>query len=174
MKSIALIGFMGSGKSTVGPLLAAKQDRPFFDLDSIAEQLAGQSVSEVFSGAGEAGWRLWESRALAVVVEKAPPFVLACGGGVILDSRNRDILRQRFLTIYLEASEEALLKRLRRNKGRPLLAVDELEAAVATLLKERRALYKSAAHLIIKTDRKKPIEVAEEAQRAVAGLAGAS
>ncbi|MDP1809055.1 MAG: shikimate kinase [Actinomycetota bacterium] len=173
MKSIALIGFMGSGKSTVGPLLARRQGRPFFDLDSIAERLSGKTVSEVFSGEGESGWRLWESRALAEVVEEELPFVLACGGGVVLDAKNRDILRQRFLTIYLDVSEAVLIERLRRNKGRPLLAVAEPEAAIAALLKARRALYEAAAHLIIETDLKNPTEVADEAQTAVAKLTGA-
>ena len=173
MKSIALVGFMGSGKSTVGPLLAERQGRPFLDLDSIAERLAGKTVSEVFSGEGESGWRLWESRALAEAVGTGVPSVLACGGGVVLDSKNRDILRQSFLTIYLETSEAVLIERLRGNSGRPLLAVGEPEAAIAELLKGRRALYEAAAHLIITTDLKNPTEVADEVEAAVAKLTGA-
>lgn len=171
-KSIALIGFMGSGKSTVGPLLAQKQDRPFFDLDTIAERLAGKAVSEVFFSDGESGWRLWESRALAAVVEEKPSCVLACGGGVILDAENRDILRHSFLTIYLQTSKAVLIERLSRDKGRPLLEVAEPETAIAVLLKERRALYEAAAHLIIKTDLKNPTEVADEAGAAAAKLTG--
>lgn len=172
MKSIALIGFMGSGKSTVGPLLAQRQDRPFFDLDTIAERLAGKTVSEVFSGESESGWRLWESRALAAVVDEESPCVLACGGGVILDANNRDILRQSFLTIYLETSEAVLIERLRRGNRRPLLMVADPEAAIVALLKARRSLYEAAAHLIVKTDHKEAVEVADEAQAAVAKLTG--
>ena len=172
MKSIALIGFMGSGKSTVGPLLAQRQDRPFFDLDAMAEQLAGKTVGEIFSAEGESGWRLWESRAFAAVVEQESPCVLACGGGVILGSENREILRQSFLTIYLETSEAALIERLRRNKGRPLLEVAEPETAIAALLKARRALYEAAAHLIVRTDLKNPKEVAIEVAAAAAKLTG--
>ena len=163
---------MGSGKSTVGPLLAQRQDRPFFDLDTMAEQLAGKTVAEIFSGEGESGWRLWESRAFAAVVEQESPCVLACGGGVILGRENREILRQSFLTIYLETSEAALIERLRRNNGRPLLDVAEPEAAIAALLKERRPRYEAAAHLIIKTDLKSPAEVADEAAEAAAKLTG--
>jgi len=171
MKSIALIGFMGSGKSTVGPLLADRLDQAFLDLDSLTERLAGKSVSEVFSGEGESGWRQWESRALKQAAE-GKDLVLSCGGGIILDSANRNILRQCFFTLYLDTSEAVLVERLRWKRGRPLLDVNHPEAAIAQLLEERRTLYEAAAHLIVKTDLKKPQEVADEAGAAIVKLMG--
>ena len=171
MKSIALIGFMGSGKSTVGPLVADRIGLPWLDLDSAVEKSAGMTVSEVFSTEGEAGWRRRESLALKQAVEGGP-VVLACGGGIILSADNRDVLRHDFLTIYLEASETVLISRLRRGKGRPLLEAADREAAIGRLLEERRSLYESVAHIIIDTDTKQAKEVADEAAALAERLEG--
>ncbi len=171
MKSIALIGFMGSGKSTVGPILAERVELAWLDLDTAAEKLAGSTVSEVFEREGEAGWRRWESLALSQAAA-GDPLVLACGGGIVLAETNRDLLRQSFLTIYLETSESVLIGRLRRGRGRPLLEADEPEKAVARLLEERRSLYEGTAHLIISTDGKSAPAVAGEAAAAIERLEG--
>lgn len=166
MKSIALIGFMGCGKSTVGPLLAERLDLPFFDLDSLAENLADMTVSQVFSLEGESGWRQWERRALTGIAE-SDALVLACGGGVILDAANRDVLKEHFLTIYLDTPVEELVARLRRTKDRPLLDVADPKKTIAGLLKERRPLYKTVADLVVDTGRKTPQEVVIETAAAI-------
>lgn len=162
MKGIALIGFMGSGKSTVGPILAEELELAFVDLDDVAAGLASATVGEIFAADGEAGWRRWESLALRKVVERNP-VVLACGGGVVLKPENRDTLRREFLTIYLKTSEAVLVGRLKNASGRPLLEVADQEQAVARLLEERRDIYEASAHAILSTDGKKPRTVAAEA-----------
>ncbi len=163
MKSIALIGFMGSGKSTVGSLLAKIAGLDFFDLDEVTTELAGADVADIFSNQGEEAWRTWESRALKQVVEIRERVVLACGGGIILKPENREILRSQFLTIYLKTSVEVLIERLRHRKNRPLLDVADPKAAVARLYDERWEIYEAVPHAIIRTDEKNPKAIAKEA-----------
>ncbi len=163
MKSIALIGFMGSGKSTIGSLLAKNAGVEFFDLDEVTMMLAGADVADIFSNQGEEAWRTWESQALKQVVEIDERVILACGGGIILKSENREILRSQFLTIYLKTSVEVLMERLRHRRNRPLLNVADPKAAVARLFGERRELYESVPHAIIVTDEKSPKDTAKEA-----------
>lgn len=166
MKNIALIGFMGSGKSTIGPLLSDLLGRRFVDLDSEAEELAGARVAEIFERHGEAQWRRLESTALASAA-LLDRIVLACGGGTILSPENRESLRKDFLTIYLQAGAETLFERARDTRERPLLNVPDPQAAVVKLFGERRELYESVAHIIISTDNRTAADVAAEAAAAV-------
>ena len=161
MNGIALIGFMGSGKSTIGPKVAETVKLPFLDLDETVVKLAGADVAHIFTCEGEAGWRLWESKALQQAA-KEKPVVLACGGGVILSPENRTILERKFLTVYLKTSLEVMVERLRHQTGRPLLDVDDPETAIAKLYTERRDIYESVAHVIVTTDGKRPEVVAKE------------
>jgi shikimate kinase len=162
MKSIALIGFMGSGKSTVGPLLAQKIGLEFIDLDTAAAEAAGMSISDIFAGEGESGWRRRESAAL-LGVAKLAPLVVACGGGIILTPENITLLKRYFLTVYLKASEEALIKRLSRSVGRPLLDLPDPAAEIKRLFRARADAYESAADLTISADAGQPDEVADRA-----------
>ena len=162
---------MGSGKTTVGPLLAAAVGLAFVDLDTVAEELAGATVAQIFASEGESGWRLRESRALESVLERNP-LVLACGGGIILNRRNREILRDRFLTVYLDASEETLFERLRHQAGRPLLEAADPKEAISRLYIARRPVYEDVAHITIPTDDKRPKEIADEAAAAYRKLLG--
>ena len=167
MKSIALIGFMGSGKSTIGSRLAKLTGLDFLDLDEVTMELAGADVADIFSNQGEEAWRAWECQALKQIAAVKESVVLACGGGVILRDENREILRSQFLTIYLKTSVEALLERLRHRKNRPLLDVADPKAAIARLFEERREIYEAVPHVVIVTDGKRPQDVAQEALEAV-------
>ncbi|MCK4267836.1 MAG: shikimate kinase [Actinomycetia bacterium] len=162
MKSIAMIGFMGSGKSTIGSLLARTARLSFIDLDDIAMELAEADVADVFANQGEDVWRDWEHQALEGMADIGEQIILACGGGIIIKPENRRILEVEFLTIYLKTSQEVLVERLRNPQDRPLLDVPDPEAAIAKLFEERRELYEETAHTVVITDKKTPKEIVDE------------
>ena len=121
--AIALAGFMGSGKSTVGREIARHLGRQFIDLDRAIERLAGQAISRIFEESGEDGFRDWEHAALREQAECSPgtrDIVLALGGGTYAFERNRDLLRSFAVTIWLDSDPETLWERVRDASHRPL------------------------------------------------------
>ena len=126
------IGLPGSGKSTVGRLLAGRLDIPFADVDHAIQDRAGMSVSELFSQRGEAAFRELESEVLQSLIA-AGPSVIATGGGTVLKPENRSLLKERTLAVYLEASLPELWRRVRRSSRRPLLQVADPQAKLAEL-----------------------------------------
>ncbi len=168
---ISLIGFMGSGKSSVGKLLACLyRDRPdnFCDLDIRIEEVAGKRIPDIFREEGEEGFRQRETACLEELFRQEEPrggtFILSLGGGSPL--RNSTLIRAHSRCVYLKASAETLAENLRCSATkRPLLATTEgqsQEERIAGLLAEREAIYEATAHCIIDTDGKTPAEVAEE------------
>jgi len=157
---IALIGFMGTGKSTVGPLLAARLGYDFFDLDVLVAARAGLSIPEIFAREGEPAFRRRE-REMLLAVSGRPGQILATGGGVVLDPANVAALRAGGLVVWLNASLSAILSRVGRGGGRPLLAEPEPSVAVARLLAEREHLYRGAADLTVDTTGLPAVEVAD-------------
>lgn len=146
---------MGTGKSTIGRLLAAQLDRPFLDVDSQIESQAGQTVTGLFATLGEKGFRSLEREVLASVLASPEPAVVACGGGAVLDRDNRALLRESGLVVWLRAQPTELARRLEASAiaGRPLLAGSEPPAqALGRLEGERRAAYRETAHLTFRTD----------------------
>ncbi len=160
-KRIFLVGFMGAGKSTVGRILADKLEVSFLDLDSIIERKSGRSIESIFSEKGEEYFRKIESEALTEVGQRGSGFVISTGGGVILEKKNRDFMRQNGITIYLKADIGKILERISGDTTRPLLNVDEPRAKAEKLLKERSHLYEESDY-IINTDRLTPHEVASK------------
>ncbi len=152
---------MGSGKTTVGPLLAELLGVPFVDLDEVAVERAGMSVDEVFAAEGEAGWR---HRERDVLVELAAdrPLVLGCGGGVVLSQENRRTLRERYTTVYLSASTDTLTERLAGATDRPLLDVPEPKKQIERLSAQRLCVYEVVADITVATDGQTPNEIAIE------------
>ena len=147
---IALVGFMGCGKSAVGRRLARKLGREWVDSDSLIERKEGLSVPALFKERGEAVFRELEAGVLAAL-SKRERIVLSCGGGVILSDENRRILREKFFTIWLRVGAEAALSRVEPG-SRPLLDCDN-PAQVAQLLLERRLpLYAEVARLSVDTE----------------------
>lgn len=147
---VAVVGFMGSGKSQAGKVLASSLGYPFRDLDEVISTREGLSIPDIFSRYGEVGFRAAETSCLRLQAEEGGDMVLACGGGVVLSEENRRLLRARFLTIWIDVPAEALVKRLLQNPGqRPLLPSGEKEMRdrIISLLEERRALYGEAARL---------------------------
>jgi len=158
---IALIGFMGTGKTVVGRLLAAMTGKEFLELDAIIEEKAGRSIPEIFRTEGEVGFREREIEAVKAIAGRKNA-VIACGGGVVLNKINIDRLRQECAVVCLTASLEAILKRTAGDGGgRPLLAVADRVRQVKELLAFRRPFYQRSADITVNTSRLKPEKVAD-------------
>ena len=161
MNNVVLVGFMGSGKSTVGPHLARRLERPFVDLDDLIEADAGRSVAEIFSSEGEAGFRERESRCLRRALEQDAS-VVAVGGGAPMQDENWDRIRHGNRVVALVAEPDELARRLNGSTDRPLLRPGA-PSVIASLLPLRLSRYLEA-DLVVKTDGLDPVEVAEHVQ----------
>jgi len=119
-RTIALIGLMGVGKSTVGRRLARRLGLPFADGDTEIEEAAGMTVSDIFSLYGEEEFRAGEARVMKRLVE-GPPMVLATGGGAVMNPETRALLKAKALTVWMRADLQVVAERVRRRDTRPLL-----------------------------------------------------
>lgn len=148
MKPIFLIGFMGSGKTTFGKLLAKTLNLRFIDADTFIEQQAGRSIPTIFQEVGEDGFRQMEKEALQALAAMQD-VVVATGGGMPCFFDNLQVMKDAGLTIYLEVSVTELANRLQgTGQQRPLLkdkSFDELKEYVATALDKRRSYYEAAS-----------------------------
>lgn len=164
MKHIFLYGPPGSGKSTVGKVLARNLALPFVDLDAEIEQEAGRSIPQIMAEDGEPAFRERESAALERVAG-GQPAVIALGGGALLRERNRACAEANGDVVFLQADLETLLTRLRVDKNqRPLLAGD-LETRLAGLLERRAEHYASFALRVANTSQDNPEETAAQIQQ---------
>ena len=157
---VTLTGFMGSGKTTVGKVLADFLGCPFLDLDELIVQKAGKSIPDIFAQDGEAAFRQLEAKILRQQVEKyaESTVVLALGGGAVLAPASAALLHEKTVCIYLRATLDTLLGRLvGETAGRPLA-----DASLADRLASREPIYEETAHVIIDTDGLSPDEVADE------------
>jgi shikimate kinase len=159
MKSIYLIGFMGSGKTTIGKALSLSLNLPVMDSDEEVSRQTGKTIMEIFDGEGEVGFRLLEAKCLRnLPVENS---IITTGGGVVLREENRKWMRENGIVVLLDASPEEILKRLDGDKTRPLLLGDK-ETKVTKILAERLSLYVDTANLIIETTGKSVEAIVEE------------
>ncbi|MFC2122625.1 shikimate kinase [Bacteroidota bacterium] len=149
--NIALIGFMGTGKTVAGRVLAAKLHKQFVEMDSLIEKKAGKSITDIFQQDGEVAFREMEIET-AKEVASGKNLVIACGGGIILNKINVDRLRQGAVVILLTASPDIILRRTSGDDvKRPLLAVPDPALAIRELLKFRELCYERAADVAIDT-----------------------
>lgn len=147
---LVLIGMPGSGKSTIGRLTARIMAVPFIDLDQHIEEKIGCSIAEFFAYEGEARFRDIESQALSEV-SHTQPCVLSTGGGTVLRLANRQWLKERGEVVYLYATPAQLLPRLRLDKRRPLLQVNNPMQRLTELYEARNGLYRQTAHHVVET-----------------------
>ena len=148
--SIYLVGMMGSGKSTIGKVLSRMLQMPFVDLDHQIESKCGVKIPVIFEIEGEEGFRKRESQVLEDIT-KQPGIVMATGGGAILHSRNRTLLSERGIVVYLKASVDELYRRTSRDRNRPLLATKDPKGRLRELLEQREALYDEVADIVMET-----------------------
>jgi shikimate kinase len=140
--NLLLVGFMGTGKSTLGRLLARRWERPFLDTDELVERLAGKSIAEIFAQDGEPAFRALERR---VIEEQLPASgaVIACGGGLVVPEGMAPLVSSRGIVITLFASPESILRRTGNRSHRPLLEGEDPEARIRELLASREKAYLS-------------------------------
>jgi shikimate dehydrogenase len=158
--NIALIGFMGTGKSAVGRLVSEKLKLPFIDVDSEIEKRNNVTIEEIFGKYGEEAFRKMEASEIERVAG-LPGRVIACGGGAVLHKSNMNYLRKHCIIIWLWANIDTIIKRTGDNGARPLLKVKDKRSEGERMLTFRKPYYAEASDLFISTDYKKPEEIAE-------------
>ncbi len=157
---LVLVGMMGSGKTTVGRLVAARLAVEFADCDEQIELRTGRRVKELFADRGEPAFRREESEVLASLLEAGGPGVIAAGGGAVLDEANRSRMRRDAKVAWLRTTVGTLTDRVGTGEGRPLLA-GSAAARLAEIGLTRAQLYESVADFVVDTDDLSPDAVAD-------------
>lgn len=157
-RNIILVGFMGTGKSTIGRLLSRSLRYPLVDTDQHIESQQEESISDLFSTYGEGFFRELETTCLQDLMSKNH-HVISTGGGIVTTAKNRPLLRELGYVVWLRTSPEEILLRTSKNKNRPLLNVPDPLPVITKLLDERIPLYQEAAHLSIETDHLRADEI---------------
>jgi shikimate kinase len=166
-RSIVLIGFMGTGKSSVGRRLARLQRWPRFDTDAIVARELGMPIMEIFTVLGEERFREEESTLLEKL-DATRPSIIVTGGGTVLRPRNIARLRELGTVVCLTANLTTLRKRLARRSNRPVLQTENPAETIELLLREREPSYRSAADLTIDTSSLNHDEVAASIRQSLA------
>ena len=151
-ENIVIIGFMGSGKSTVGRALHQRLGYPLVDMDQVIEQRAGKSIAEIFATDGEPAFRDMETVLLKELIDPAAPRrVISTGGGIVGRAENRTLLKNLGYVVWLHAPAAVILARTNKSPSRPLLHTADPAAKIQTLMAEREPLYQETAHLKLDT-----------------------
>jgi shikimate kinase len=161
MSQIYLIGFMGTGKSTVARELSARLKRPLLDTDEEIVKTAGISISDYFAKYGEAAFRNLEHQVLEQISAGADA-VISCGGGVALRQDNVACMKHHGTIFLLTATPETILARVRHDTKRPLLQGKKNVRDIGALMEQRVPFYQQAADHQVATDRGTPQEIANE------------
>ena len=154
-KNIVFVGPMGSGKTTVGRRLADEMSQDFFDTDHAIIDKTGVSIDHIFDIEGEEGFRARESKILENLCQMSN-IILATGGGIVILPKNRKILKNAGLVVYLSSSVDQLLRRTAKSKTRPLLEnSNDRRKTIAELVESRDLYYREVASVVIDTTGKK-------------------
>jgi shikimate kinase len=157
---IALVGFMASGKSTIGKRLARKLKCAFFDTDDLVVQQHGP-ISDIFYNEGEVAFRNYEHDALAHVVDEGDPGVIACGGGALSFEPSAKLLKKRTYRVFIKVTPELVLERLRNSRSvRPLLGPTPSLTRIKTLYTKRMPQY-AHADVVVEADGLSTAQVVE-------------
>lgn len=152
MKNIVLIGFMGSGKTTMGIKLSYKYRMPVEDTDKLIERAEGRTISEIFATKGEAYFRQAETKLLESLLEKKEEKIYSVGGGTPVKPENRTLLKQLGTVVYLRVKPEIVYERLKCDTSRPLLQCADPLSRIRELMGQRESAYEACADLIVDTD----------------------
>jgi shikimate kinase len=164
---VLLVGMMGSGKTTVGRLLAERLGWPHLDSDEMIEAATGRSVPDILRTDGEAAFRAEESKVLAQAVTSDDPAVVSVAGGAVLAAENRSRLKAAGPVVWLRAEVATLAERVGDGRGRPLLE-DDRKGALQRLYAERRPLYAEVADVVVDVDGVPAAEVVDRIREALA------
>lgn len=148
-RTIALVGLMGVGKSSVGRRLAHALDLPFKDADHEIEAAAGRSIPDIFAEMGEPAFREGERRVIARLLED-PPHVLATGGGAFMNDETRRLIKERAISVWLKADLDILARRVSRKDTRPLVSGKDPLAVLTELAEKRYPVY-ALADVVVET-----------------------
>lgn len=159
--NIVLIGFMGTGKSTVSELLKRRFAMEVVEMDQIIEERQGMSISDIFATYGEEYFRDLETN-LLIEMQSQKNMVISCGGGVPMRERNVVEMKKNGRVVLLTAKPETILNRVKNNHDRPLLEGNKNVDFIADLMEKRREKYQTAADIVIETDGKSGMEICEE------------
>lgn len=148
--NLILVGMMGSGKTTMGRVLARHLGKEFVDSDEEIIRRTGVTVPHIFDVEGEAGFRQREAAAIRELAGRNN-IVLATGGGAVLDGDNRAVLKQSGIVIYLKASTHDLWQRTRHDRNRPLLQTENPYARLVELFQQRDPLYRQVSDIVVQS-----------------------
>ncbi len=146
--NLYLVGFMGTGKTTVGRGVAARLGFEFLDSDHEIERLRGKTVSEIFAGEGEPAFRRYE-REFIEHGHPATSQIVACGGGLIVQEGMLELVRTKGILVCLHASVETILRRTAQSRARPLLEVEDPAERIRTLFAQREPIYQRSGTMIL-------------------------
>ncbi len=149
-ENIVLVGFMGSGKSSIGRQLARRLGFQFLDTDQLIVERTRKEISQIFAEQGEAAFRDLETATLHSIAH-LNRCVIATGGGAVIREQNRELMRELGFVVCLTASEEVIFERVSRNSKRPLLQTADPRGTLSALLASRREFYASAAQFTLDT-----------------------
>ena len=159
--NIVLIGFMGTGKSTISEYMNQKFGMEVIEMDQIIAQRQGMTISKIFETYGEEYFRELETNLLIELQEKKN-LIISCGGGVPMKERNVVEMKKNGKVVLLTAMPETILKRVRNNHDRPLLEGRKNEAYISELMEKRRAKYEAAADIQVATDNRNKQQICDE------------
>ncbi len=170
MKHIVLVGFMGSGKSTVAFRLSYKLKRCYMDTDKLIESSVGMKIAKMFEEKGEAYFREKETECLKNLSKEKGLRIISLGGGTPIKVENRKLIKNLGTVIYLKASPEAIYKRLKHDKSRPLLRTENPLQTIKDMIAARNSVYEEVADYIVNVDYKESKEVVDKVMAIVQKL----
>lgn len=160
--NVVLIGFMGSGKSTMGIRLSYRLRYPVEDTDKLIEAQAGKTISEIFAQEGEEAFRQMETQLLERLAQAQGQRIYSVGGGTPVRAVNRPLLKRMGTVVYLRARPETIYERLKTDTTRPLLQGEDPMGKIRRLMAEREEAYRSAADVIVDVDDMAAEEIMEK------------
>jgi shikimate kinase len=171
MDNIILVGYMGSGKSTVGKSLAMIKEYSFVDTDGLIEEKENRTINDIFAKEGEESFRNMETKLLKeLLAKKSEKLVVSTGGGMPLREENRRLLKQLGTVVYLKTLPETIYDRLKGDTTRPLLQCENPQKKIEDMIAYRGPIYEESACIVVEVDKLTASEVASEIIKRIEGM----